>query len=85
MIVLKHDKDGTWVLIDPDAIYIRPVEGGGPIRCISANKLEDLGMYIDKQPACRIGHVPRMVITECRGRRAPRVGFYSNPRAVRIK
>ena len=33
----------------------------------------------------RIGHVPGRVITDCRGRKAARVGFYSNPRAVRIK
>ena len=33
----------------------------------------------------RIGHVPGRVITDCRGRRAARLGFYSNPRAVRIK
>ena len=49
MIILQHTKEGTWVLIDPDAIYLKPTAGSGVIRCISANKLEDMGMFIDKQ------------------------------------
>ena len=48
MIVLKHNRHGTWVLVDPDAIYLEPKPGDSVLRCVSANKIEDLGMVISK-------------------------------------
>ena len=49
MVVLKHNKHGTWVLIDPDAIYLEKLTDNDPaLRCVSANKIEDLGMVISK-------------------------------------
>jgi hypothetical protein len=49
MLVLKHSQHGTWVLIDPDAIYIKPKEGDAPLRVISANRMESMGLYIQKE------------------------------------
>lgn len=48
LITLRHDKHGTWMLIDPDAIYVTKGEGDAPLRIISANKMEEYGMYIRK-------------------------------------
>ena len=49
MLTLKHSHHGTWVMIDPDAIYLESNDGKDPpLRCVSANRMEDFGLYIHK-------------------------------------
>ena len=49
MVVLSHGKNGTWVLVDPDAIYLKQSSEDEPsLRCVAANKLEDHGVVIQK-------------------------------------
>jgi len=50
MVITVHSsKDGTYLLIDPDAIYIAPAgDENSPIRVISANAMERYGVFVNK-------------------------------------
>ena len=46
---VHHDEHGTWLLIDPDGVYIEKDQGEDTIRIVSANKMEACGLYIEKK------------------------------------
>ena len=48
-LTLQHGQHGTWIMIDPDAIFLKPQAKNEPaLRCVAANRMEDFGLYIHK-------------------------------------